>query len=77
MDGINFNLYINDLFRIFDKLRHVHDKYAPYFRSKTHSAATKSFRTATTSRFRMRVPKSPWDERLIIDQIRKRCDRIN
>ncbi len=44
MDGINFELHINDLFRIFDKLRQVHDKYTPYFRSKTRSAATQSFK---------------------------------
>ena len=44
MDGINFNLHTNDLFRISDKLRHVHDKYTSYFRSKTRSAATQSFK---------------------------------
>lgn len=44
MDGINFELHINDLFRIFDKLRHVHDKYASYFRSKTRNSATQSFK---------------------------------
>jgi len=44
MDGTDFNLHINDLFRIFDKLRHVHDKYASYFRSKTRNSATQSFK---------------------------------
>ena len=43
MDGINFNLHTRDLFRIFDKLRHVHDRYTSYFRSKTRSATTQSF----------------------------------
>ena len=53
MDGINVELHINDLFRIFDKLRHVHDKYASYFRSKTRNSATQSFKyiqEAVTSR---------------------------
>ncbi len=44
MDGINIELHINDLFRIFGKLRHVHDKCTSYFRSKTRSAATQSFK---------------------------------
>ncbi len=44
MDGINFNLHTNDLFRIFNKLRHVHDKYTSHFRGKTRSAATQSFK---------------------------------
>nr|AAU82832.1 transposase, ISRSO17 family [uncultured archaeon GZfos1D1] len=44
MDGINFNLHTNDLFRIFGKLRDVHDKYTAYFRSKTRSAAAQSFK---------------------------------
>jgi len=44
MDDINFNLDTRDLFRIFDKLRHVHDGYTSYFRSKTRSAATQSFK---------------------------------
>ena len=44
MDGINFELHINDLFRIFDKLRHVHNRYASYFRNKTRNAATQSFK---------------------------------
>ena len=44
MDGINFNLHTRDLSRIFDELRHVHDRYTSYFRSKTRSAATQSFK---------------------------------
>ena len=44
MDGINFNLDTRDLFGIFNKLRRVYDRYTSYFRSKTRSAATQSFK---------------------------------
>jgi fructose-1,6-bisphosphatase len=44
MDGINFNLHTRDLSRIFDELRHIHDKYTSYFRSKTRNSATQSFK---------------------------------
>ncbi len=44
MDGINFNLDTRDLFGIFNKLRRVCGRHTSYFRSKTRSAATQSFK---------------------------------
>ena len=43
MNGINFNLYINDLSQIYHKIKLIRNKYISYFRSKTHSADTQSF----------------------------------
>ena len=42
MDGINFNLHTNDLYRIFVKLKHIHEEYASHFRSKTRNVATQA-----------------------------------
>ncbi|HIE31909.1 MAG TPA: hypothetical protein EYP67_05960 [Methanosarcinales archaeon] len=42
MDGINFNLHTNDLYRTFDKLKHLHEEYASHFRSKTRNVTTQA-----------------------------------
>ena len=43
MNGVNFNLSTKNIPQIFNKIKHTHNKYITYFRSKTHNAATQSF----------------------------------
>ena len=42
MDGVNFNLHTNDLYRTFVRLNHLHKVYASHLHSNTWNVATQS-----------------------------------